>query len=286
MTGPAPATVDWSPVLSGLAFAEAPRWHDGKLYLSDIFGQAVWRVAADGDAEIILEVPARPSGLGWDPDGHMLVVSMRDRRLLRVVDGVAHDAADLSRVTDYDCNDMGVDRLGRAYIGNFGYDYNGGEERKPTGLLFVDGDGTPRIVAEDVWFPNGIVISPDGTTLHVAETSANRVTTFTIDDDGSLHDRRLFAQFEETRPDGMCLDAEGALWISSPGPGELLRVLPGGTITHSLAPPLGTAQSCVLGGADGRSLFVCSTPIHIEADCLRERTGRVSVTQVEVPAAD
>ena len=277
--------VDWSPVLTGLAFAEAPRWHDGQLYLSDIFGQAVWRVAAGGAGEIILEVPGRPSGLGWDPDGNMLVVSMRDRRLLRVVDGVASQVSDLGAVTAYDCNDMGVDRHGRAYIGNFGYDYNGGEEKKSTGLLFVDGDGRARVVAEDVWFPNGIVVTPDGTTLHVAETSANRVSTFTIDEDGSLRDRRVFAQFDETRPDGMCLDAEGALWISSPGPGELLRVLPGGEVTHSLAPPLGTAQSCVLGGPAGRSLFVCSTPIHIEADCLRERSGRVEVTEVEVPAA-
>jgi sugar lactone lactonase YvrE len=150
----------------------------------------------------------------------------------------------------------------------------------------VDTAGLARTVADDVWFPNGMTITPDGTTLLLAETPACRISAFTIAPDGSLLDRRVHADLGEARPDGICLDAEGALWIASPGTCELLRVAEGGKVLASLTLPGGSpAQTCLLGGHDGRSLFVASTPSHDEQTCLATRAGRVFVQTVDVPAA-
>ncbi|HEY2304114.1 MAG TPA: SMP-30/gluconolactonase/LRE family protein [Acidimicrobiales bacterium] len=275
----------WTPVLTGLAFAEAPRWHDGALFVSDIFGRQVWRVVPGEAPEVIHEVPGLPSGLGWLPDGRMLIVSMRERRVL-VADGDGlREYADLSALVGGDCNDMVVDAKGRCYVGNFGYDLVGGAERRPTGVVLVDQAGEARMLAEGLWFPNGLAITPDGRTLLVAETRGARISAFTIADDGSLHDRRSFAEFAETGPDGICLDAEGALWLASPSTGEVLRVADGGEVVGRLDTPQGTAQACMLGGPDGRSLFVCSTPTHIEHETIERRPGRVEMVEVDVPHA-
>jgi sugar lactone lactonase YvrE len=274
---------EWTPVLTGLAFAEAPRWHDGALFVSDIFGGQVWRVEPGGTPAVIHEVPDRPSGTGWLPDGRMVVVSMRDRRLL-VADGSGlEELADLSALVGGDCNDMVVDARGRSYVGNFGYDLVAGAERRPTGLVLVDEHGQARVVADGLWFPNGMAVTADGGTLLVAETRGNCVTAFGITTDGSLRDRRTFASFSEAGPDGICLDAEGALWVASPSTGEVFRVVDGGEVTATLDPPQGTAQACMLGGSDGRSLFVCSTPTHDRDEALERRVGRVDMVTVAVP---
>jgi sugar lactone lactonase YvrE len=178
---------------------------------------------------------------------------------------------------------MVVDAFGRAYIGNFGYDLHGGEERRAASLVLVDTDGSVRAVADDLWFPNGMVISADGTTLIVAETSAERLSAFRIAEDGSLHDRRLFAFIEGARPDGICLDAEGGVWIASPGGGLVFRVDGDGAVTHRLAAPGGVAQACMLGGPDRRTLFVCSSPSPVEAQAVGERGARILATGVDVP---
>jgi sugar lactone lactonase YvrE len=255
--------VSWSQVVGGLAFVEAPRWHDGALWVSDIFGGAVHRWD-----ERVLDVPAWPSGLGWLPDGRLLVVAMRDRAVLVVEDGVASTWADLSGVATAHCNDMLV-RDGHAWVGNFGYEY-GVEERRAALLAHVAPDGTVAVAADDVWFPNGMAVGGD--TLLLAETPACRITAFTIGADGSLHDRRVWADLGEARPDGIALDDEGGLWVASPGTGELFRVEEGGRVTDRLDPPGGMAQACALG--DG-VLYVCSTATHDEAEALATRTGRV-----------
>lgn len=258
----------WEPVVGGLAFPEAPRWHDGALWVSDIFGGAVLRWD-----EVVLEVPAWPSGLGWLPDGRLLVVAMRDRQVLVVEDGVASPWAELSPVASAHCNDMVV-RDGHAWVGNFGYEY-GVEERKPARLAHVGPDRAVSVAAEDVWFPNGMVVDDD--TLLLAETRAERITAFTIAGDGTLHDRRVWAQLDGARPDGIALDDGGGLWVASPGTGELLRVVEGGRVTDRLDPPNGTAQACALRGD---TLYVCSTPTHDEAEALGSRPGGVFASRL------
>jgi sugar lactone lactonase YvrE len=277
--------VPWTPVITGLAFAEAPRWHEGALFVSDIFGRAVWRVVPGAEPAVIHHVPGLPSGLGWLPDGRMVIVAMRERRLLVADPDGLHEYADLSGLVAGDCNDMVVDTAGRCYVGNFGYDLVGGAERRPTGVVLVDASGQSQMLAGDLWFPNGMVITPDHSTLLVAETRGGRISAFGIDGDGSLRDRRSFAEFADTGPDGICLDAEGALWVASPSTGEVLRVVEGGEVVARLDPPLGTAQACMLGGADGRSLFVCSSPSHIEPEAVEGRLGQVAMIEVDVPGA-
>jgi sugar lactone lactonase YvrE len=276
--------VNWTPVLTGLAFAEGPRWHDGSLYLSDIFGCAVWRVPAAGEPEVVLEVKGRPSGLGWLPDGRMLVVSMRDRVLLAFDGTTVTEHADLNALTGGDCNDMVVDAKGRAYVGNFGYDFIAGEPVRPTRVVLVEPSGAARIVGDEVTSPNGMVVTSDGRTLIVAETRAGRMSAFTIDDDGTLHDHRVHVTFDGAEPDGICLDAEGAVWVASPPTAELLRVLSDGSVAERMEAPHGRVQACALGGADGRTLYVCSTSIYDESQALAQRVGRVDSIEVAVPA--
>lgn len=263
---------EWTTVVDGLAFPESLRWHDGSLFASDIFGGVV--LGPDG---VLVEVPARPSGLGWLPDGRLLVVAMRDRAVLVVDGGRAEVWADLSSLAAGDCNDMLVDDAGRAYVGNFGYDYAAGAARRPADLVLVRPDGAATVAARDVWFPNGMVLADQGSTLLVAETPAERITAFTRGADGTLHDRRVWADLGGARPDGISLDAEGGLWVASPGTGELLRVLEGGQVTDRLDPPQGQAQGCLVVGDE---LYACSTPTHDLDEALRRRAGRIDVLQL------
>jgi sugar lactone lactonase YvrE len=283
---PAPvADSRWKLIASGLAFPEAPRWYHDALWFSDIFDGRVKRVAATGDVTVVVDVPTGPSGLGWRPDGTLLVVSMADRRLL-AFDGIScHLEADLSGVARGPANDMVVAPSGVAYIGNFGYDYEAGAPRTSAHLAMVDLDGAVHDAADDLWFPNGMAVTPDGATLLVAETSASRVSSFAIAPDGTLGTRRTWADLGVARPDGISLDAEGALWIASPATREILRVAEGGGLLESHEAPGGMGQACVLGGADGRSLFVCSSPTHDRAQSVRDRPGTIWSRPVPVPAA-
>jgi sugar lactone lactonase YvrE len=278
---------EWRTVVGGLGFPEAPRWHDGRLYVSEIFGGRVIAiddpsVAGVVTTTVVAEVTTRPSGLGWRPDGTLLVVSMQTRQLMAVGDDASLSVvADAAALVGGDLNDMVVDARGRAYIGNFGYDYAAGAPREAAQLVLIDEVGSVCVVAADVWFPNGMVLSPDGATLIVAETPAERLTAFRVLDDGSLVERRTWAALAGARPDGIALDAEGAVWVASPGTGELLRVAEGGTVLDGGAAPRGAAQACALGGPDGRTLYVCSSLSH-EPD---DHRGAVLATRVEVPAA-
>jgi sugar lactone lactonase YvrE len=206
---------DWSIAFDDLAFPEGLRWHGGALHLSDIFAGEVLRLTPSG-REVLARVAGNPSGIGWLPDGTLLAVSMLDRRVVAVRDGEVRPHADLSEFARSSANDMLVDGFGRAYVGDFGYDYVAGEERKPARLCLVQADGTVSVAAEDVWFPNGMALTPDGNTLLLAETPAQRISAFTVGESGALSDRRVFAALEAARPDGISLDASGAVWLASP----------------------------------------------------------------------
>ena len=271
-------------LLDGLFFPEGPRWHDGKLWFSDMLGLYVMTVDVSGGAEKIIEVKGSPSGLGWLPDGRLLVVSMRDRRLLRLDSDGLFEVADLNHLASFHCNDMVVDELGRSYIGNFGFDFAAKEPVKPAEMVLVTPAGHARIVAEDLLFPNGTIITPDGRTLIVAETYGNRLTAFDRDQDGSLTNRRIWANLEGTFPDGICLDAEGAIWIAARFPGEVIRVTEGGRITHR-AKVSTQPYACMLGGDDRRTLFVCTAGAVIPEEVRAGPGGKIEALEVDVPGA-
>jgi len=271
-------------LLDDLAFPEGPRWRDGKLWFSDMHSQRVMTVDLAGNAEVVVEVPNDPSGLGWLPDGRMLVVSMRDRKLLRLDSTGLFEVADLSGIATWHCNDMVVDARGRAYVGNFGADLESGAAMVPAAIALVEPDGRTRVAAADLMFPNGMVITPDGRTLIVGESFASRMTAFDIEDDGSLVHRRVWAQLENALPDGCCLDAEGAVWVASPISAEVLRVRQGGEVVERIAVST-QAIACMLGGADRRTLFVLTAGTLIPAEAAQRRDGRIEVVKVDIPGA-
>lgn len=272
-------------VLDGLIFPEGPRWHDGAFYFSDMHAGIVWRLTPEGIASKVWEFPGNVSGLGWLPDGTMLVVSMMDRHLLRLDPQGVLMAADLSSFVSNPINDMVVDRKGRAYIGNFGFDLVKGETPRPTVLLCVGPDGGVRVAADELHFPNGTVITPDGKTLIVAETFAARLTAFDVQQDGTLTNRRVFATVEGVRPDGICLDAEGAVWVAAAGGNKIIRVREGGEIADTIPLPERHAYACMLGGADRRDLYICTARDHVPKIAKEQRAGKIEVARVEVPGA-
>lgn len=271
-------------VLDGLAFPEGPRWHEGRLWFSDMHGREVIAVAPDGRRETVVEVPDRPSGLGWLPDGRLLVVSMVDRRLLRLDDGGLVEHADLSDHAGWHCNDMVVDAHGRAFVGNFGSDYGEGRPPDPATLVRADPDGTVSVADRDLAFPNGAVITEDGGTLVVAETFGRRLTAWDLASDGSLRRRRIWAALGEGYPDGICLDAEGAIWFADPRHHEVVRVVEGGEQLARISTGDRGAYACMLGGDDRRTLYVC-TAFRSGPATAEERAGRIEAVRVDVPGA-
>ncbi len=272
-------------LLDGLCFPEGPRWHAGKFWFSDMHAQRVMRVDATGRAELVVEVPQNPSGLGWLPDGRLLVVSMNDRRLLRLDPSGLTRVADLSHIATFHCNDMVVDSRGRAYVGNFGFDLIANESQRTTALARVDPDGKTHVAAAELMFPNGMVITPDDRTLIVGESFAARLTAFDKAADGSLSNRRVFAQLEGGAvPDGIALDAEGAVWVASPINGDCLRVHEGGRVSRTVR-AAGRVYACALGGPDRKTLFLCTAETHHPAECVVMKTGKIEVTDVDVAGA-
>ena len=271
-------------LLDGLVFGESPRWHDGKLWFSDIRAHRVMTVDLEGKADTVIEVPGQPSGLGWLPDGRLLVVSMTDRRLLRLdPDGLA-EVANLSELASGHCNDMVVDREGRAYIGNFGFDLEARQPYAPDNIVLVTPDGDARIVADDMAFPNGTVITPDGRTLIVAESYGRRLTAFDIEPDSSLTQRRIWAQLGQSIPDGICLDADGAIWVASPLNAEVIRIREGGEVTHRIkvsTQPI----ACMLGGLQRRTLFIMTAELRRSDEAEAKASGRVEMVEVDIPGA-
>ena len=277
----------------GLYFGEGPRWHEGRLWFSDFHAHAVKSVSLAGDLRTEVEIDDQPSGLGWTPDGSLLIVSMAKRQLLRRSrDGQLSLHAELGSVADFHCNDMVVDAEGRAYVGNFGFDLGaaiaargvgGALSDAPTArLALVLADGEVRVAAEGLHFPNGSVITPDGRTLVVAETLANRLSAFDIGADGSLSGRRVWAPTPGP-PDGIALDAEGAIWVASPAQGQCVRIAEGGEVLETI--DAGQAcYACMLGGEDGRTLFMLTAP-PLGDDAAAAPRGKVVVATVDAAHA-
>jgi sugar lactone lactonase YvrE len=277
-----------SVLVDDLKLPECLRWRDNRLFFSDMEAGTIVVVDAEGAAEVVATLAPTPAGLGWTPDGDLLAVSRHDRQLVRVVDGEPEPVADLGEASSGDLNDMVVDSLGRAYIGNFGYDYLGGADAEPAEVVMVDVDGAVSVAAEGLEFPNGLVITDDGRRMLVAETFACRITELSIAADGSLGEPRVFADLGGRQPDGLCLDAEGALWVGCPMQHEVCRVLSGGEITDTVVIPGRHCMSAMLGGADGRTLFIGTAdsdfdPMHPERGASRPSQGRIESVEVEVP---
>jgi sugar lactone lactonase YvrE len=270
-------------LVDGLVFPEGPRWRGDKLWFSDMLAGRVMTVDMQGATETVVEAPGWLSGLGWLPDGRLLVVSMQDRRLLRLDPDGLVEAANLEPLTTFICNDMVVDSAGRAYVGEVGYDVHGGAPFKPARLVLVTPEGSARIVAADLACPNGAVITPDGRTLIVAESVGNKLTAFNIEPDGSLTGKRVWAEIDNLGPDGICLDAEGAVWVASPMRGEVMRVLEGGEVTDILEIASLMPLAVMLGGSDRRTLFICEGPHPDQA--MQAPQGRIEMLEVDVPGA-
>jgi sugar lactone lactonase YvrE len=287
--------------VEGGNYFECPRWHDGRWWASDFYRQAVFSYDSDGRERLEVEVEAQPSGLGWLPDGDLLVVSMKDRRVLRRwADGTLSTHADVSELTTGHLNDMIVDRQGRAFAGNFGFDLMAGGTPATASLVRIDPDGTATVAAEDLWFPNGTVITDEGT-LIVAETFAARLTAFDIQPDGSLANRRVWAQVQPApepgdaeamlsavsfAPDGCALDAEGHVWAANALGAAICRVAPGGEIVDEVTMPPGLGVfACGLGGEDGRTLIACAAPDFYEEARKAAREAALLSTTVAVPRA-
>ena len=271
-------------IAEGYSFTEGPRWHDGRFYFSDFYTHRVLAVNSDGNIETVATVPGRPSGLGWLPDGRMLVVSMIDRKLMRQeTDGSLVEHADIGEVATFHCNDMVVDTEGRAYVGNFGSDIESGGELTKAKLALVDTDGTVSVVAEDLAFPNGAVITPDGKTFIIGETFGRCLTAFDIAADGTLSNRRQWANLHPHLPDGICLDAEGAIWVADPANSCVVRVAEGGEILQKVDMGVGTF-ACMLGGEDKKTLYVC-TAAGSGSRAEGGTTAKILAFEVDVPGA-
>jgi sugar lactone lactonase YvrE len=288
-------------VLEGGSYFEGPRWHEGTWWVSDFYRHTVSTVTADGTETVVLEVEHQPSGLGWMPDGALIVTSMKDRRLLRVADGATSELADLTEYCGGHLNDLVVDVAGHVFVGDLAFDLMGGGTPQPTSLKRVDPDGTVTVVAERMWTPNGMAITPDGGTLLVDETLGNRVTAFDLAADGSLSNRRPWVEFGpepaggsigevigalDVAPDGCTLDAEGHLWVADGKNGRVLRVAEGAGIVEEIAAPEGLGLfACALGGDDGRTLLLCCAPDFLEHTRAPVREGVLLAVDVDVPHA-
>jgi len=270
-------------LMTGLAFGESPRWHEDRLWFSDMGAGEVVAVDLEGKSEVIARVPAMPMGLGWLPDGPLLIVSARDGLLLRLdPDGSLVTHADLTGLTGHAWSDMVVDGRGNAYIGNIGFEFPGGEFA--TGILaLVTPDGSARQVADGVSFANGMAVTPDNSTLILAESYASRLTAFDIAADGSLSNRRVWADLGGGVPDGICLDAEDAVWYSDVPNKRCVRVREGGEVLQTVDLDRG-CFACALGGADKRTLFLMAAEWSDPAGMMGgARTGQVLTLEAPAP---
>ncbi len=277
-------------VASGFGFLEGPRWRDGVLYLSDFFSRRVMTVDAAGTPRTVCEVPGQPSGLGWTPDGDLLIVSMLDRKLLRLGDGGTRVVADLAPLAGGVTNDMIVDSRGRAYIGDVGRRSEGNAE--PTVLQRVDPDGSVHVAADGLYAPNGAVLTPGETTLVIAETEASRLTAFDVGADGTLTGRRTWAALERdgpggkvAEPDGLALDSADAIWMGDANGHGVLRVAAGGAVLDAIDTGSLSVYAAALGAGDGRTLYLCAAPPGHHFDPRRPLLGVLLSVRVDTPAA-
>jgi sugar lactone lactonase YvrE len=278
--------MSWDVLVDGVDFGEGPRWHDGRLWYSDFHQAAIYSVDSDGDRRIEHgDLPDRPSGLGWMPDGSLLAVFMTSRKVMRDDgDGTFVEHADLSDVATWHCNDMVVDATGNAYVGNFGFDLEGRAEYRPADLALVRVDGSVEVAARGLRFPNGSVITPDGSTLIVGQSFGGDYVAFSINDDATLGDARRWASVEGTAPDGCTLDEAGGIWFSDAIGSQVIRVEEGGEVTHRVATPQPTF-ACMLGGDDGTTLFALCAPGSHPDECAGKAAGAIYSMVTDHPRA-
>jgi len=272
-------------LVTGLSFLEGPRGRGDSLFVSDMHGDAVLRVAPDGAVTTVVEVD-QPSGLGWLPDGSLLISSMAARHVMRWDGTTLSVHADLSAVAPFEINDMVVDRHGHAFVGQFGYDMRGGATPAPAALLRVDPDGSVHEAAADLQMANGMAITIDDRTLVVAESSGKRLTGFDLAADGTLSGRRVWAELPD-HPDGICLDAEDGVWIAGPVTDRFVRVVEGGEVTDVVETPGRHAIACALGGPDGRTLFLLTSTTHgAREESRAAMTAAIETATARVPGAE
>lgn len=272
-------------LLTGLAFGESPRWHDGRLWLSDWGAGEALAVDEAGNREVVAALPSFPSCLDFLGDGRLLLVSSDDGRLLvQQPDGALETYADISHVAEHPWNEVVVDGRDNAYVNNIGFDFPDGEPAPGT-IVLVTPEGTARQVADGLWFPNGMAVTPDNATLIVAESYGHRLTAFDIATDGSLSNGRCWADLGDGVPDGICLDADEAVWYADVPNQSATRVREGGEVLQTVQLDRG-CFSCALGGADGRTLFLVATEWMGTDDMgSGARTGQVLTLQAPAPAA-
>jgi sugar lactone lactonase YvrE len=272
-------------LMAGLVFGESPRWHDGRLWFSDWGSQEIVAVDPGGKSEVVIRMSSSPFCIDWLPDGRLIVVSGGDGLLLRREPGgslVTH--ADLSSLSDHPWNDIVVDGKGNAYVGNIGFDFPGGEFAPGT-LTLVTPEGSARQVADGVAFPNGVVVTPDNSTLIVAESYGNSLTAFDIAADGGLSDRRVWADLGDGVPDGICLDAEGAVWYGDVPNERCVRVREGGEVLQTVDLDRG-CFACMLGGVDRKTLFMVAQEWGgMEGTTDGEPSGRILFAPAPAPGA-
>ena len=271
-------------LLTGIAMGESPRWHDGRLWFADWGAGEIIATDLDGASDVMLRRQSLPLSIDWLPDGRLLLVSGRDGLLLRVEhDGSVVTHAELNRLLEKPWNEIVVDGRGNTYVNTIGFDFPGGEFA-PGRVALVTPDGSTRPVADGLAFPNGMAITPDNCTLIVAESYADQLTAFDIGDDGSLSNRRSWARVPGDHPDGICLDEDGAVWYGDVGSQHCVRVREGGEVLQRIDVDRG-CFACMLGGTDGRTLFIVANAWPLPADLTSEsrRTGRVY--SVDAPAA-
>jgi sugar lactone lactonase YvrE len=270
-------------LMTGVAFGESPRWHDGRLWFSDWGAEELIAVDLDGKSEVVTRVQSFPFCIDFLPDGRLLVVQSRDQELLRrEPDGSLVTHADLKGLSDHSWNDIVVDGRGNAYVNNIGFDFPGGEVAPGT-VAVVTPDGTVRQVADGVAFPNGMAVTPDNATLIVAESYANRLTAFDIAADGGLSNRRVWAELGDGVPDGICLDADNAVWYGDVPNQRCVRVREGGEVLRTIELDRG-CFACALGGADKSTLFMVATEWRDTEDlAIEERTGQILIAEAPAP---
>jgi sugar lactone lactonase YvrE len=278
---------DVVPLVSELRFPEGMRWHDGCLWHVDMHDGVVVRLdPATGASQTVMKVQDQLSGLAWLTDGSLLVSSMRDRQVLRRrPDGTTSVYADLRDATPYLINDIVLGPGGHLFVGDFGYHLYEGDPFSPGSIFRVDADGSVSLAAGDLHFPNTAAILPGSTTLVLPESFGGRITAFDIAPDGSLVDRRTWAEVPEgTSIDGCCVDAEGALWLATLWGERFIRMEPGGLITDEVPVPGRVAIDCRLGGPDGRTLYLATADDVMPEVTARSRLGRVDQVLVPVGA--
>jgi sugar lactone lactonase YvrE len=272
-------------LMTGISFGEQPRWHEGRLWFSDWGTREVIALDLDGRSEVILQAPSFPCCVDWLPDGALLVVSAREGRLLRMeADGSLVTHGDLGKVSDPPAgNELVVDGRGNAYVNGGGFDLMAGEDFAPGIIALVEPDGSARQVADGFAFPNGMLVTPDNSTLIVAESYAKKLTAFDITADGDLSNRRVWADLGDGVPDGICLDAEGAVWYSDVPNQRCTRVREGGEVLQTVELDR-SCFACALGGPDRTTLFMMATKWNGPSNMFAEpRTGQVQAIDAPAP---